>query len=68
MTQKERIDMLEKRVETLEAIVALLTERKDFPETTAKPTTSNKVVTTYGPAVVQDYVRYDEDRRARGIK
>lgn len=68
MTQKERIDMLEKRVETLEAIIALLTERNEFPETTAKPTTPNKVVTTYGPAVVQNYIRYDEDRRARGIK
>lgn len=54
MTLEERLDELEKRIAQLEA-------KKEEKAT-------NRVITTYSPSIVQDYIQYDEQRRQRGLK
>lgn len=54
MTLEERLDDLEKRIAELES-----KKEEKAP---------NKVITSYSPRIVQDYIRFDEERRQRGLK
>ena len=62
MTQKEKLEALEKRVEMLEHLVQQLTLEQP---TEAKSRTS-KVITSYSPKIVKSFVETDEMVHTRG--
>ena len=62
MTQKERIELLEAKVASLEAQLQLLTSH----ERVAKAQPNTKVITSYGPKIVKEFLTNDELMRSRG--
>lgn len=65
MTQKERIEMLEIKVEALLNRLDYVLERMESVAP-AKKEGATKVITAYGPKVVKDFIKEDELIRSRG--